>query len=49
MAAEEAETPEARKLYERLVQWETVHLNKLEAIYEILRKEWWETQQFSPA
>lgn len=48
-AAEGAVTPEAKKLYEQLVKWETVHLDKLEQIHEMLRNEWWEKQQFSPS
>lgn len=48
-AAEDAVTPEAKKLYEQLVKWETVHLDKLEQIHERLRDEWWEKQQFSPS
>lgn len=48
-AAEDAVTPEAKKLYEQLVKWETVHLDKLELIHEMLRNEWWEKQQFSPS
>lgn len=48
-ASKEAVTPEAKKLYEQLVKWETVHLDKLEKIHEMLQNEWWEKQQFSPA
>ena len=48
-AAKDAMTPEAKKLYEQLAQWETVHLDKLQNIYEMLRNEWWETQHFSQA
>lgn len=48
-AAEDAVTPEAKKLYEQLVKWETVHMEKLEQIYEMMKNEWWEKQRFSPA
>jgi len=48
-ASKEATSPEAKRLYDQLVQWETVHLDHLEQIHERLRDEWWEKQQFSPS
>ena len=46
-ASRESETPEAKLLYDQLVKWETVHLDKLDKIHDMLRDEWWEKQQFS--
>ena len=48
-ASKEAELPEAKNLYDQLVKWKTVHLDKLDKIHEMLRDEWWAKQQFSPS
>ena len=48
-AARRTALPEARQLYERLVSWETKHLQAFEQIYDHLKDEWWQQQQFSPA
>lgn len=45
-AAEKASSPEAKALYERLVKWETVHLNTLNEIHETLSKNWLENYEF---
>ena len=48
-AAEKTQNPEAKELYERLVNWEMEHMNSLEKVYEAARDDWWERQGFSPA
>lgn len=48
-ASRKTALPEARQLYERLVSWETKHLEAFEKIYDDLQEEWWQQQEFSPA
>lgn len=40
---------ETRQLYERLAQWELVHLESFERVYNDLKEEWWQRQGFSPS
>ncbi len=46
-AASNASTPNAKNLYENLVQWEMGHLEELEKIYDFLQQNWFEQQGFS--
>ncbi|KJS22888.1 MAG: hypothetical protein VR72_03760 [Clostridiaceae bacterium BRH_c20a] len=48
-AAQTTEIKELKNFYQRLVEWEVIHLNMLEKIYEGLKEEWWQKQGFSPA
>lgn len=48
-AAEAATTPAVKKLLQQLAEWEDVHLESLQKIYDLLREEWWDRQGFSPA
>ena len=48
-AARETTIPEAKKLYEILIVWETEHLDLFQKNYDLLKDEWWDTQHFSPA
>lgn len=40
---------ETRQLYEQLAQWEIVHLDNFERVYNDLKEEWWQQQGFSPS
>lgn len=48
-AAQRTELAPARALYEKLVRWENLHLEKFQREYDRLRDQWWEEQGFSPA
>jgi len=48
-ATEKTSLPAAKKLYEKLIQWEDAHLTSLEKIYDDLQEDWWAKQGFSPA
>ncbi|MGI6364759.1 MAG: ferritin family protein [Bacillota bacterium] len=48
-AARNTELPAAKALYEKLVRWESQHLEQFQKEYDRLRDEWWEQQGFSPA
>ncbi len=48
-AVEKTQNPQAKKLYEKLVNWEVQHMDSLEKAYEEAREDWWERQGFSPA
>ena len=40
---------ETRQLYEKLANWELVHLEYFEKAYDDLKEEWWQRQGFSPS
>ncbi|MBT9167319.1 MAG: hypothetical protein DDT19_00648 [Syntrophomonadaceae bacterium] len=48
-AADLATTPAVIKLLQQLAEWEDVHLESLQKVYDLLREEWWDRQGFSPA
>lgn len=48
-AAAKTKIPKAKALYEKLVRWESQHLNKFQVEFDRLKEEWWEEQGFSPA
>jgi rubrerythrin len=47
-AAKETVFKEAKGLYNTLVKWEKVHLDKFSSQYEELKEEWWLEQGFEP-
>jgi len=47
-AARETEIKEAKELFNILVKWEKVHLDKFSLQYEELREEWWSEQGYAP-
>jgi rubrerythrin len=48
-AAEDATTPELKKMLLHLADWENKHLESLQNMYDVLKDEWWDMQGFSPA
>ncbi|OEF97757.1 ferritin family protein [Desulfuribacillus alkaliarsenatis] len=48
-AMKETELPEAKALYEKLIVWESEHLDLFQKNYDLLKEDWWERQRFSPA
>lgn len=48
-AAAAATTPAVKKLLQQLAEWEDIHLESLQKIYDVLQEEWWDKQGFSPA
>jgi len=47
-AAKDTEIKEAKQLYNVLIKWEKIHLDKFSAQYEELKEEWWSEQGFAP-
>lgn len=47
-AAKETELKEAKELYNILVKWENIHLDKFSSQYEELKEEWWSEQGYAP-
>ena len=47
-AAKETELKEAKELYNILIKWEKVHLNKFLLQYDELKEEWWLEQGYAP-
>lgn len=47
-AARETTLKEAKELYNILVKWEKVHLDKFSVQYEELKEEWWLEQGYAP-
>jgi rubrerythrin len=47
-AARETEIEKAKELYNILVKWEKVHLDKFSLQYEELKEEWWSEQGYAP-
>ena len=47
-AASETEIEKAKELYNILVKWEKVHLDKFSLQYEELKEEWWSEQGYAP-
>ncbi|WP_245671836.1 ferritin-like domain-containing protein [Desulfuribacillus stibiiarsenatis] len=46
-AAKESEIPEAKALFEKLVDWEAEHMDEFQKNYDQLKEEWWDKQGFS--
>ncbi len=38
----------ARKVYEKLIEWENQHLHQFSDEYELLKRDWWTTQSYAP-
>ncbi len=47
-AAKETDIKEAKELYNMLIKWEKVHLDKFASHYEELKESWWLEQGYSP-
>lgn len=47
-AAKETKLKEANQLYNILVKWERIHLDKFSSQYEVLKEEWWSEQGYAP-
>ena len=47
-AASETEIVEAKKLFNILIKWEKIHLEKFSSQYEELKEEWWSQQGYAP-
>ena len=47
-AVEKSDSPEAKKLYEVLIDWEKQHLNDFQKQYDLLKEDWWHEQGFAP-
>lgn len=47
-AQKSTENENARKLYEILAYWESVHLQQFTAQYNRYREEWWSSQGYAP-
>ncbi|MBU3142151.1 ferritin family protein [Clostridium sp. CF012] len=47
-AAKETEIKEAKELFNILVKWEKIHLDKFASQYEELKEEWWSKQGYAP-
>jgi len=47
-AAKQTEIKEAKELYNILIKWEKVHLDRFSLQYEELKEEWWSEQGFAP-
>ena len=48
-AARQTTLTETRQVYEKLVQWELQHLEAFEKVYDFVKEEWWQQQEFSPS
>lgn len=48
-AAKSTEHEAAMELFNKLVLWESNHLDALQQIYDLARDDWWDRQRFSPA
>jgi rubrerythrin len=47
-AAKETQIKEAKELYNILIKWEKVHLDKFSSQYEELKEQWWSQQGYAP-
>ena len=47
-AAKATKIKETKELYNILVKWEKVHLDKFSSQYEELKEEWWSEQGYAP-
>ena len=47
-AAKETELKDAKDLYNILIKWEKVHLDKFASQYEDLKEDWWSEQGYAP-
>lgn len=47
-AAKDSNSPEAKELYETLIEWERGHMEEFQKHYELLQEDWWNEQGFAP-
>lgn len=47
-AASETEIEKAKELFNILIKWEKIHLDKFSSQYEELKEEWWSQQGYAP-
>lgn len=47
-AVENTDSEKAKKLYNRIIEWEYQHLNFFQEQYEMLKEDWWAEQSFEP-
>jgi len=47
-AAKQTEIKEAKELFNILIKWEKIHLDKFSSQYEELKEEWWSEQGYAP-
>lgn len=47
-AAKETDLKQAKALYNILIKWEKVHLDKFASHYDDLKEEWWSEQGYAP-
>lgn len=47
-AAKETGIKEAKELFNILIKWEKIHLDKFSSQYEELKEEWWSEQGYAP-
>ena len=47
-AAKETDLKQAKELYNILIKWEKVHLDKFASQYEELKEDWWSDQGYAP-
>ena len=47
-AAQKTDLNEAKALYNILIKWEKVHLDKFASHYDDLKEEWWSEQGYAP-
>ncbi|MCB2288421.1 ferritin family protein [Clostridium sp. CS001] len=47
-AAKETDLKQAKELYNILIKWEKVHLDKFSSQYEELKEDWWSDQGYAP-
>ncbi|PKK39474.1 hypothetical protein ABB02_01323 [Clostridiaceae bacterium JG1575] len=47
-AAQKAQTPEEKALYEKLRDWERMHRDSFEVKYNELKEDWWADNAFAP-
>jgi rubrerythrin len=47
-AAKETDLKQAKELYNILIKWEKIHLDKFASQYEELKEDWWSDQGYAP-
>lgn len=47
-AAEKSTVKEAKELFLKLVEWETVHMKQFSLEYDHMKREWWTSQEYAP-
>jgi rubrerythrin len=47
-AKNKSESKAAKDIFDKLIEWETVHLKMLEAQHKVVQSFWWADQGFEP-